>query len=139
MGRLLTPANSAEGLAGAGLDERGECVRGKAGGGVAPHAGRRHIAVDLGVDLLHGQGQSFAGPVAAAGRRTSKAGAAGRRTAVSARVWSMGGRNVRGGLGVGACGDWPAFDARHMGAGRLRAGLGGLREGSLGGVEEAHG
>ena len=50
-GEVVDPIDL-EGLAGAGFDERGEGV-----GTVAPQAGRGDVAMNLGVDLLHGDGE----------------------------------------------------------------------------------
>ena len=51
MGRLLTQSDL-DGLAGAGFDERG-----REGWGRSSTAGGGNVAVDLGVDLLHGDGE----------------------------------------------------------------------------------
>ncbi len=49
-GQVVDPADL-EGLAGARFDQRAE-----GGGAVAPHSGGRDVAMNLGVDLLHREG-----------------------------------------------------------------------------------
>ncbi len=53
-GEVVDPLD-VEGLSRADFDERGV-----GGGAVAPQPGGRDIAVDLGVDLLHGDGEGAA-------------------------------------------------------------------------------
>jgi hypothetical protein len=50
-GKIIDPGDL-ERLAAASLDERSEGAR-----AVTPHAGRRDVAMDLGVDLLHGNSE----------------------------------------------------------------------------------